>query len=361
MTIQWVTDLLHKVISAQNQVILIVVSLAILGYTLYVSGFKKDWMRYLFLIAIGSACFMLTSRMTNLVNQDFFSGLSTELFGAAITLALIDSLDTPSMKWLVFFIPLVVGTELFMYIVPGGSIQNFVIGMVSNLWGALLVAILIGELIYERKKQRGGPSTLDKKSQRREFLQFERDILLLQHEKTQIDDMIKALETEIKILRNQLGIPESQPWDSKYFNLSESRREKFHKEKLAHISTLRETANERKSYRDLLIIRYRQREAENRLWRFEQEIEHLHHALSSPFSNDWDLHITFFGHSPDDVQARVERIRKLIYVGDRIEVVQHPNQYCHCTLKASTHKKPETSANSWQIEAENTLRADASV
>ncbi len=361
MSIQRVIEIIHTFINANNQVILVVISLIILSYTLYVSGLKKDWMRYLFLILIGGACYFLSRQVSNYVNQDFFSGLSTELFGAAIAVALIDSLDSPSMKWLIFFVPIVIGTEMLMYVVPSGSIQNFVIGMVSNLWGALLVAILIDELIYERKKQRSGPTTLEKKSQRREFLQFERDILVLQQEKTQIDDMITALETEIKNLRHQLGIPESQPWDTKYFSLSESRREKFHREKLTHISNLRERANERKSYRNLLIIQYRQREAENRLWRFEREIEHLEEALNAPFSSDWDLHVTFFGHNPDDVQARVERVRKHIHFIDQVEVVQHPNKFCHCTLKASTHKKPDTSANSWQLEAENALRADAGV
>jgi hypothetical protein len=151
MTLEFIRNLIQSAVNYNIQITLIMLSCLVLVYTIIVSALKQAWARYAFLIVIGIGLYFASTVMDNKINREFFSGLSTELFGAAIALVILGKWMLPSLWSLVILSPVVIIGELLIFQIKDAAMQSYYLGISSNIWGAFLVAILLEELVHKRE------------------------------------------------------------------------------------------------------------------------------------------------------------------------------------------------------------------
>jgi len=154
MTLDAIITFIRGVMNNNAPLTLILLSSVVLVYTIVVSILKQQWARYAFLILSGIGLYFASGLMKDTINREFFSGLSTELLGAAIALLLLGKWTLPSLWSLVILSPIVIISELLIFQIKDTAMQGYYLGLSSNIWGAFLVAILIEELVHKRENNK---------------------------------------------------------------------------------------------------------------------------------------------------------------------------------------------------------------
>lgn len=145
MTLETVQDFIAFSINQNPLVTAVITSLVVLVYAVVTSRLRQFGLRYGFLLIVSIMFYLLAQEMrtpSNRANQQFFEGLSNELLGTAIVLILIGRWAFAASWWFFPVVFFVFGLEIAIDFVPS-QFQAFFIGIVSNVWGAFLVAILL--------------------------------------------------------------------------------------------------------------------------------------------------------------------------------------------------------------------------
>ncbi len=212
MTLTFIINLIRGVMNNNAPLTLIILSGIVLVYTIVVSGLRQEWVRYAFLVLIGFALYFASTGMTNKINSEFFSSLSTELFGAAIALVLLGKWLPPSLWSLVILAPVVIISEVLIYQIKNLEMQSYYLGISSNIWGAFLVAILLEELVHKREDGNDDDETI---TQQEKMDRKNRAINKVVHklQKKVTEDSLRQRELHIERMQKALESMNPTGWD----------------------------------------------------------------------------------------------------------------------------------------------------
>ncbi len=213
MTLDFIIHSIRSVMNNNAPLTLILLSCVVLVYTIIVSALKQEWARYVFLIIIGFVLYFASTTITDTINKEFFSGLSTELFGAAIALVILGKWMLPSFWSLIILSIVVILGELLIFRIKNSELRSYYLGMASNIWGAFLVAILIEELVHKRDQDGKEDDEIITKQEKLERKNRKVDQVLEKLQKKVIEDSLRQREEEIQRQQKLLQSFNPTGWD----------------------------------------------------------------------------------------------------------------------------------------------------
>ncbi|MBI1278087.1 MAG: hypothetical protein GC179_08165 [Anaerolineaceae bacterium] len=205
MTLDFIIHFVRSVMNNNAPLTLILLSSIVLVYTIIVSALRQEWARYAFLILLGGVLYFASTTINDNINKEFFSGLSTELFGAAIALVILGKWMLPSFWSLSILSIVVILGELLIFRIKNPSLRSYYLGMASNIWGAFLVAILLEELVHKREgREKDREDATKKEKEERKNRAMDKYVKKLekeveeasqQHQKQHVERLQKILES----------------------------------------------------------------------------------------------------------------------------------------------------------------------